>query len=108
LEASPLTVETRLSLARRLAPTGTSTARSARTWAWAVRVRGCVEDVVRAVLRRVPAAVRLLRVPERALLLRVERVPVLAGLRLVVVRLVVLGFAVPGVLVDMVCAGSRF
>ena len=87
LEASPLTVETTLSRANRVAPTGTSTARSAITCAFWTRVLGWVEDVLGDV-RRLLAAVLLVRVP------------VDAGLRLVVVRfVVVVGFCVPGVLV---------
>ena len=103
LDARPLTVETRLSLASRLAPTGTRTARSAMTCACAVRVLGWVEDVARAVVRRVAAGVRLVRA-----LLRVAPAPVLAGLRrAVVLRLgVVVGFGVPGLLVDMVFSYS--
>jgi hypothetical protein len=98
LDASPLTVETRLSLTRRLAPTGTRTALSAITCACADRVLGWVEDVARAFVRRVPAAVRLV---VRALLRAL--VPALAGLRRVVVlRLGVVGFGSPGLLVDMV------
>jgi hypothetical protein len=98
LDARPLTVETRLSLASRLAPTGTRTARSAMTCACAVRVLGSVEDVARAVARRVAAGVRLVRAP-----LRVAPAPELAGLRRVVLRLgVVVGFGVPGLLVDIV------
>ena len=98
LDARPLTVETRLSLASRLAPTGTRTARSAMTCACAVRVLGWVDDVARAFVRRVGAVVRLVRA-----LLRVVPAPAAAGLRRAVLRLgVEVGFGVPGLLVDMV------
>jgi hypothetical protein len=59
-----LTVETRFSRARRLAPTGTRTARSAITCACSTTVLGWVEvlvderDVVRRDADRVPAALR--------------------------------------------------
>src|SRR5256885_641045 len=74
LEASPFTVETRLSLARRLAPTGTRTARSARVLD--------VRDVVREVLLVAALVRRGVRVG------RLVRGPALAGLRLVVLRFV--------------------
>ena len=71
-----MTVETRLSRARRLAPTGTSTTRSASSCACSTRVFGCVDvvvDAVRrlAVVRRVAVAFRWavgLRAPEVVLL----------------------------------------
>jgi hypothetical protein len=60
---------------------------------------GWVEDVARAFVRRVPAAVRLV---VRALR-RVVPVPALAGLRRDgVLRMGLVGFGVPGLLVDMV------
>ena len=98
LDARPLTDETRLSLASRLAPTGTRTARSAIIWARAPCAFR-VEDVARAFVSRVPAVVRLVvRAP-----LPVVRALALAGLRRVVVlRLGVVGFGVPGLLVDIV------
>ncbi|MFZ0382098.1 MAG: hypothetical protein WAL38_30005 [Solirubrobacteraceae bacterium] len=59
---------------------------------------GWVDDVARAFVRRVAAVVRLVRA-----LLRVVPAPEVAGLRRVVLRLgVVVGFGVPGVLVDIV------
>ena len=77
MEAMPLTVETRLSLARSPAPTGTRTARSARVVV--------VRDAVREVL----------------LVVRLVRVPALAGVRLVVRLVVLAGFRAPGVVVDI-------
>jgi hypothetical protein len=77
LEAKPLTVETRLSLASRPAPTGTSTARSAIV-------------VERAAVRDVLVAVRL----DRLVAVRVARLAVEAGFRGVVVCLVVAPFGV--------------
>jgi hypothetical protein len=90
LEARPFTVETRLSRASRLAPTGTRTARSAIICACSTRVFGCVDVLAARPLRRELAAVRV--VPALAV----------AGLRLVVRLAVVVGSCVPGVLVAMV------
>ncbi len=96
LDARPFTVETTLSRASRPAPTGTSTARSASTCAWATRVLGCVEDVVARVERRALVVVRDVRAP------------VVAGLRRVVCLVVVVGRCVPGVLVAIgVCLSTN-
>ena len=96
MDARPFTVETTLSRASRLAPTGTSTARSASTCAWATRVLGCVEEVVARLGRRALVVVR--DVWELAV----------AGLRLVVRLVVVVGPCVPGVLVAIgVCLSTN-
>jgi hypothetical protein len=50
LVAIPFTEETMLSRARRLAPTGTRTARSASCWAASTRVLGWVDVLVDAVV----------------------------------------------------------
>src|SRR5205085_876837 len=77
LVASSLTVETRLSPASRLAPTGTSRARPAISWACSTGVRGWVEVVVARVVRRAVADLRLVvrRVVRRVVLLRVAGLP---------------------------------
>lgn len=107
MPARPLTVETRSSPASRLAPTGTSTARSARTCAWAALVLGAAALVARVVVRRVLAAVR--PVVRRALLvlraLVVLRVPVPVVFRRVV-RLVA-GLWVPELVVAILFSYSR-
>ena len=85
MAARPRTVETRLSLASRPAPTGTRTARSAIV-------------VDREALREVLLALRPVRVPA----VRLVRLAAVAGLRRVVLRLVVVArCCVPGVLVAM-------
>src|SRR5581483_8768016 len=98
LVARPFTVDTRLSLASRPAPTGTSTARSASTCAWAARVFGCAVAAARAAVRRVLAEVRfgVRRVAAELRLLR-DAVPVVLRR---VVRLVA-GFCGPEGVVAM-------
>ena len=79
MDAKPFTVETTLSRASRLAPTGTSTARSASTCARATRVLGCVEDAVARVERGALVVVRDVRALAVAGLRRVVRLVVVVG-----------------------------
>jgi hypothetical protein len=74
----PLTVETRLSLATRLAPTGTRTARSAICWACSTGVFGWVDVLVLGVAGLRAGVVRLVLadlVPRGVLLVAIVLLP---------------------------------